>query len=202
MQDELDYPGRLFVISGPSGSGKSTLVRRAVERPETRAYLSVSATTRQPRSGERNGVDYLFLSREEFERLRDSGGFLEWAEVHGNLYGTPIEPVKDRLRQGSNVLLEIDVQGAMQVRERAPHAFLIFVTTPSFDVLEARLRSRGTEDESAIQRRLDNARRELKQSVHYPHILVNNELDRAVEELVTILKNNSLGGPNHDAGRT
>lgn len=199
MLDWSEWPGRLFVISGPSGSGKSTLARRAVERPETHAFLSISATTRPQRPGERDGVDYVFLSREQFENARDQGRFLEWAEVHGNLYGTPCDPVEEHLQRGENVVLEIDVQGAAQVRQRVPAAVLIFINTPSLEVLEARLRGRGTDEEAVVQRRLANARRELEQLPLYSRMIVNDDLDRAVEELVAILTQRPTGGSDSDA---
>ncbi len=199
LDNWANLPGRLFVISGPSGSGKSTLARRVVQYPETRAYLSISATTRSCRRGEQDGVDYHFLTREEFDADRRADRFLEWAEVHGNFYGTPAGPVEQHLQRGENVLLEIDVQGARQVRDRAPSAVLIFVTTPSFEVLEARLRSRASEDEATIQRRLTNARHELEQAPNYAYTLINDNLDRAVEELVAILTERPRGGPDRDA---
>jgi guanylate kinase len=181
--------GRLFVLSGPSGSGKSTLARRALARADVPVRLSISATTRPPRPGEVDGVDYRFLTRDEFEFWRDRGEFLEWAEVHGNLYGTPAAPVEEQLARGESVLLEIDVQGALQVVSKRPDAVLIFVNTPSFEILEQRLRARGSgEDEATIQRRLANARRELEQAHRYPIHLINDNLDRAVDELVAILR--------------
>jgi guanylate kinase len=185
--DPTPKRGRLFVLSGPSGSGKSTLARRALARVGVPARLSISATTRPRRPGEVDGVDYRFLGREEFEHLRDRGEFLEWAEVHGNLYGTPAGPVEEALERGESVLLEIDVQGAQQVVRRMPEAVLIFVQAPTFDVLEQRLRARGSEDEATIQRRLANARRELEQARHYPFHLINDDLRRAVEELAALL---------------
>jgi guanylate kinase len=187
-------PGRLFVVSGPSGSGKSTLVRRVLAHPGIRAQLSVSATTRRPRAGEEEGRDYFFLSRGAFEAARDRGEFLEWAEVHGNLYGTPAGPVREALAEGRCVLLEIDVQGALQVRDRAPAAELIFVNAPSLEVLEGRLRARGTDDEATIQRRLANARGEIGQIHHYQAIIVNDRLDRAAEEMASHLNKLGCGG--------
>lgn len=199
MLEWSEYPGRLFVVSGPSGSGKSTLVRRAVERPEARAFLSISATTRPRRPGERDGVDYAFLTREQFEAERDADRFLEWAEVHGNLYGTPCDPVEKHLRRGENVLLEIDVQGAALIRERVPAAVLIFVSAPSMEILESRLRGRATDDEAVIQRRLANARAELQQASMYSKTITNDNLDRAVEELVATLAHQPTGGMDPDA---
>jgi guanylate kinase len=184
----------LIVVSGASGSGKSTLVRRALERPGVRARLSVSATTRAIRPGEVHGRDYFFVSRESFLEEQERGQFLESAEVHGRLYGTPAEPVRAALAAGECVLLEIDVQGALMVRERVPSAYLVFVSVPSFDELEARLRGRATETEEALQRRLTNARRELEQSSLYHYQLMNRDLDQAVDDLVALLAQLGCGG--------
>lgn len=194
MGDWANLPGRLIVVSGASGSGKSTLVRRALERPEVRARLSVSATTRAIRPGEIHGRDYFFVSREAFEEERERGQFLESAEVHGRFYGTPAEPVRAALAAGECVLLEIDVQGALMVRERVPSAYLLFVTVPSFGELEARLRGRATESEEALQRRLANARRELELAPRYDNQLMNRDLDRAVDDLVALLVQLGCGG--------
>jgi guanylate kinase len=184
--DWSQYPGRLIVISGPSGSGKSTLVRRLIDdHPELRLKVSISATTRAPRAGERHGVDYYFLTPEEFELGRDD--LLEHAVVHDHAYGTPAEPIRQALAQGYRVILVIDVQGAFQVRAKVPNALLIFIRTPGADELEARLRSRGTDPEPAIQRRLANARGELELAGRYDYQVLNDDLDRAVGELVTIL---------------
>jgi guanylate kinase len=188
-----DLPGQLVVVSGPSGCGKSTLIRRALERPELKdVRLSVSATTRPPRPGEREGVDYYFLSAEQFRA--NLGDFLEWAEYNTNHYGTPREPVFEALASGRSVLLEIEVLGARQVREIAPAALFVFVRTPSFRVLEQRLRRRGTEEDAAIHRRLLKAREELDQAYWYDVQLINDDLDRCVEDLVTALRSNGCGG--------
>jgi guanylate kinase len=189
-----DLPGRLIVISGPSGSGKSTLVRRALERPGVRARLSVSATTRPARPGEEHGRDYFFMSREAFEQEHDRGGFLEWAAVHGNLYGTPAGPVREELAAGYCVVLEIDVQGALLVRQRVPSALLVFVNVPSVAELERRLRERGTDSESSIERRLATAHWELEQAPCYDHQLMNRDLDQAVDDLVALLVQQGCGG--------
>jgi guanylate kinase len=190
-----DLPGRLIVVSGPSGSGKSTLVRRVVARPEIRARLSVSATTRPIRPGEQEGRDYFFLSRPAFESARDRGEFLEWAQVYGNLYGTPAGPVHDALADGWCVVLEIDVQGALQVRKRVPSALLVFIDVPSLEVLEARLRARATDDEATIRRRLANARAELEQASLYDLRVINDDLDRAEQELATIVMQHGCRTP-------
>jgi guanylate kinase len=197
--DWSNLPGRLIVVSGPSGSGKTTIVRRVVARPDMKARLSVSATTRPPRPGEQDGREYFFHSREAFEAARDRGEFLEWAEVHGNLYGTPAAPVRASLAQGQCVVLEIDVQGGMQVVERYPATVLVFVTTPDFAVLEGRLRGRQTEDEATVARRLENARRELAMGERYHHRIINEDLDRAVDDLASLLHRLGCGGPERDA---
>jgi guanylate kinase len=196
-RDWASLPGRLVVISGPSGSGKSTLVRRLLARPDLRLERSVSATTRQPRPGEEPDRDYQFLMPEQFDRLR--GQLLEWAEVHGHFYGTPEEPVRRAMAQGICVVLVIDVQGGSQVRQKVPGALLIFIQTPSLDVLESRLRARGTDDASSIGRRLAVARREIEKAAIYDVHVINDELDRATEELVSILKRSGCGTrSNHD----
>jgi guanylate kinase len=195
--DWSQLPGRLVVISGASGSGKSTLVRHVLARPELRLRRSVSATTRRPRPDEQPGRDYFFVTAEEFERMRSD--LLEHARVHDYFYGTPAEPVRAAMARGICVLLVIDVQGGFQVRQKVPGALLIFIQAPSLDVLETRLRSRATDDDATINRRLANARRELEMAEEYDIHVINDELDRAVEELVSILKHNGCGeGKNHD----
>ncbi|MGC8643637.1 MAG: guanylate kinase [Isosphaeraceae bacterium] len=190
--DWTELPGRLIVLSGASGSGKSTLVKRLLEHPGLRLQVSISATTRPPRPGEESGRDYYFMSRSEFEAIRDT--LLESAEVHGHSYGTPAQPVREALARGVCVILVIDVQGGFQVRAKVPSALLIFVQTPSPEILETRLRSRGTDDEATIKRRLANAVRELELSKGYDIHVVNDDLDRSVLELAEILARNHCGG--------
>jgi guanylate kinase len=185
--------GRLIVISGPSGSGKSTLVRRLLARSELRLTVSVSATTRGPRPGEVPDRDYFFVTPEQFEQMRIRGELLEFAPVHGHLYGTPAEPVRHAMARGLCVALVIDVQGGFQVREKVPDALLVFIHGPSLEVLEDRLRARGTDDEAAIARRLATARRELEWTPRYDVQVINDDLDRAVEELASILIQNGCG---------
>ncbi len=184
-------PGRLVVISGPSGSGKSTLVRRLLARPELRLKVSVSVTTRSPRPGEVHERDYFFLTPEEFERKR--GDLLESAQVHDHYYGTPAEPARLAMAEGLCVLLVIDVQGGFQVRQKVPDVLLVFVQPPSLEVLEARLRARGTDNEATIERRLTNARREIETAAGYDVHVINDELGPAVERLAAILKQNGCG---------
>lgn len=179
--------GNLFVISGPSGAGKGTLVARLLQEVQD-TWVSVSATTRSPRKGEVDGVHYLFITREEFDRLVAEDGFLEWAEYSGNCYGSPRKPVEEHIASGSQVILEIEVQGAMQVRKKMPDAHLVFIEPPSLEVLEQRLRCRGTETEESIQKRLAVARVELSRKMEYDIRLVNDDLDTAVAELVAYVE--------------
>jgi guanylate kinase len=188
-------PGRLIVISGPSGSGKSTLVRRLLDRDDLRVKVSVSATTRPPRPGEERDRDYVFISLEQFERIRSE--LLESAQVHGHFYGTPAEPVRLALADGYCVILVIDVQGGFQVRQKVPQVLLVFVQPPSLEVLEGRLRARGTDDETTIERRLGNARREMELAAGYDVHVINDELDDAVDGLAAILKRNGCGARSH-----
>lgn len=181
------------MIAGPSGVGKGTIVRRLAQRLP-RLRVSVSATTRPPRPGERDGVDYRFLSEEEFSRLIEDAELLEWAEVFGHRYGTPAAPVREALARGEDVVLEIDVQGAFQVRERDPSAVLVLIEPPSTAELERRLRERGTEDEVSLAERLATAERELAQRGAFDHIVVNDDLDRAVDRLVAIIEKPVAGG--------
>ena len=179
------------MISGPSGVGKGTVVRRIRElRPDL--GFSVSFTTRSPRSGEVDGIHYRFLTRDRFEDIAREGGLLEWAEVFGELYGTSEAEVRAALDAGRDVLKEVDVQGAAQIRERMPDAVLIFLAPPSEDELARRLRNRGTESGDALQRRLADARREMAQATWFDHIVMNDRLEEAVARVLAII----------DAGRT
>jgi len=174
--------GQLVVLSGPSGVGKGTLVRALRDRhPEL--HLSISATTRSPRPGETDGQDYYFLSRDRFDAMVAAGDFLEWAEFAGNCYGTPREPLQTKVALGDRALLEIELEGARQVRQTFPSALQIFVLPPSDEELERRLRGRGQDSDAAIAKRLDRARTELAAAHEFDHQIVNDDLERAIAEL-------------------
>lgn len=178
--------GNLFVISGPSGAGKGTLLSKVIERiPD--AWVSVSATTRNPRPGEEEGVHYYFLDKAHFLELVNHDGFLEWAKVHDNYYGTLKESVLEHMKAGEQVILEIDVQGALQVRNVIPEAHLVFIEPPSLEELERRLRSRGTESDDVISSRMKTAEVELAQKMEYDIQVVNDDLEQAVNELTAVI---------------
>ena len=187
--------GHLFVLSAPSGTGKSTLIDRAVrEIPDM--WHSISGTTRKPRDYEKEGVHYFFMERNAFKKSIDEDLFLEWAEVHGEFYGTPSDAVDDHLDKGENVIMDLDVQGAIQVKGRRPETQLIFIMPPSLEVLRKRIETRRTETEAAIQRRLSIAEKEMDHRDQFDFVIVNDELDKALLELKSILR----GGVNPDEG--
>jgi guanylate kinase len=179
--------GVLFVISGPSGAGKGTLRKVLFDRVPGLAY-SVSCTTRHPREGERDGIDYWFVTEEIFDRTRDRGEFLEWAFVHDHHYGTRAEDVRRELERGRDVVLEIDVQGALSVRDACPDAVLIFIAPPSVDELSDRLRERGTETSEDLSLRLRNAMTEMEMASKYDHVILNDNVERAAEELIALVE--------------
>lgn len=194
----MERSARLFVVSGPSGVGKGTLVAKVSgDRPSL--GLTVSATTRLPRPGEADGVSYYFMDDAEFSRRVSQGEFLEWANVHGHRYGTLLSEVRRNLSEGRSLILEIDVQGGLNVRRIHPDAVLVFIEPPSMDELEHRLRGRGTEDEASIECRLENARREMEMGESYDVRIVNDDLERAAQELErTIDLYESNGGSTKD----
>jgi guanylate kinase len=173
--------GPLILVSGPSGSGKSTLIRRVLDAPPLPLRLAVSATTRAPRPGERDGVDYYFWSREHFESQLAAGAFLEHARVHGEFYGTPRMEVDSYREQGTGVILDIDVQGADQIRPLYPDALTVFIALSRWELYEQRLRLRHTENEEAIARRLQTAEQELKRIGDYQCVILNDDLDQATQ---------------------
>lgn len=178
--------GNLFIISGPSGAGKGTLVRELVSCvPDL--WVSVSVTTRAPRPGEVEGRHYFFVSCEEFDRLAETGGLIEWAEVHGNRYGTPRAAVEQKVAEGKQVILEIDPQGAFQVKCLMPGSVLIFIMPPSWEELQRRLTGRGSETKAQVETRLETARHELELVGAYDHVVQNDDVPRAVGELVGII---------------
>ena len=178
--------GKLFVISAPSGVGKTTLCRRLLERISGISF-SVSYTTRNPRQGEFDGIDYHFVTQDRFEEMVSADAFLEWARVYGNFYGTSKSEVLSRLGLGEDVLLDIDVQGARQVRRLFPEAILIFLLPPSWSVLEARLKGRGSEDSSRLKLRMANAKSEMEAVHEYDFAVINDDLSRATEDLKSIV---------------
>jgi guanylate kinase len=178
---------KVFVITGPSGVGKGTLIRMLLDRIPA-LQLSVSATTRAPRPGERDGVEYHFLSPEQFDAEVQAGDFLEWAEYAGNRYGTLKSELRKRTAAGIPVVLEIEVQGARQVREKLPDAVLVFIAPPSREALRTRLIGRGTDSSEQVARRLETADRELDAAGEFPFVVVNDRLGEAVEELVAIVE--------------
>ena len=179
--------GKLFIISGPSAVGKGTIVKRITDSDEN-IRVSVSATTREPREGETEGVSYYFMTDGEFQKSVKEGGFLEHASVHGHYYGTPKAPVMSQLEEEHDVILEIDVQGAMQVKESCPEGVFIFILPPSLDELRSRILHRGTESQEDIEIRMNAAEKELEYLPHYDYCVVNEDLDKAVESVKKIIE--------------
>jgi hypothetical protein len=178
--------GKLIIVSGPSGSGKSTVTK--IVKDKLNIPLSISATTRNPRDGEIDGKDYFFLSKEEFKNKIANDEFYEYAEVHGNYYGTLKKTVEENLDKGLNVILEIDVQGALIAKEKKKDAVLVFFRTKDMDILEKRLRDRKTDSEEVIQTRLKNAETELKYEDKYNYTIINENLDDSIQELIDIIE--------------
>lgn len=188
--------GTLFIVSGPSGCGKGTVLAEILKQDNV--YYSVSATTRAPRPGEINGVNYHFLSKDEFEKLIENGGMLEYANYCGNYYGTPKKPVEDMLAEGKNVILEIEVQGALKVMEKCPEAVSVFILPPSLKELRRRLHKRGTETEEIIEKRIGEAAGEIRKAINYDYVMINGELEIAVSDLLSIINSQKLKKENSE----
>lgn len=178
--------GFLIVVSGPSGAGKGTVCTAFLKEQEDVAY-SVSATTREPRTGEQEGVNYYFLSRGEFEAMIENGELLEWAEVYGNYYGTPLKKIEEKLSKGQDILLEIDTQGALNVQKKFPNGVYVFILPPSIEELAKRLRGRGTDSEEAMERRLAAAAGEIAVAREYAYTIVNDTVKHSVQTLAAIV---------------
>ena len=183
----MNKNGKLYVFTGPSGTGKGTILSQVLKQ-DARLFLSVSATTRAPREGEIHGGHYYFLDKQTFEDKINKGEFLEYAQYVGNYYGTLEEPVNEQLKNGNDVILEIEVQGAMQIHEKRPDAVMIFVASPSIEELERRLVGRGTENPEKVAARMKTAEEELKQADKFDYIIVNDDLDCAIADLLAILR--------------
>lgn len=185
MDSIIDHSGKLFIISGPSGAGKGTICHKLLE--DTKVELSVSMTTRLPRPGEVDGVNYYFATRDEFEKTIEEGGLLEYAEVYGNFYGTPKEKVIEKLSQGIDVVLEIDIQGALNVKTVYPNGIFIFILPPSMGELRKRITGRGSETQEAINLRLSQTLKEVSYIDKYDYCVVNGELEEAVSRVKAIV---------------
>ena len=178
--------GQLFIVSAPSGAGKTTLVRLLLEK-DAAISLSISTTTRAPRPGEQDGREYHFVSVPQFVERRDRGEFLEWAEVHGNYYGTSQRWIEEQLQTGRDVLVEIDWQGAQQVRDVFPEAIGVFILPPSMDILKQRLAGRGTDSAEVIARRIAAAQAEMRHVDEFDYVIINDDLQKALAELVSVV---------------
>jgi len=192
--NEMRARGRLIVLSGPSGVGKDTVLRTLFELDPHLRY-SVSYTTRPPRHGEVDGVSYSFVDVRAFEAMIERGELLEWARVHGNLYGTSLRRVRDHLERGEDVVLKIDVQGAAQLRGRVPEAIFIFLLPPSLEELRERLRSRESESDESLAQRDADAVRELAEAARYDHQVVNDQVERAAREILEVVAASRDGNP-------
>ncbi|MBP2630872.1 MAG: Guanylate kinase [Firmicutes bacterium] len=183
----MQQQGNLIVISGPSATGKGTICKELLKQYTDISY-SVSATTRAPRQGEVNGVNYWFTSKDEFKNMISNGKLLEWAEVYGNYYGTPIERVKASLALGKDIILEIDTQGAMQVKKNFPQGIFIYIVPPSLEALVERIYKRGTDSTESIECRLNSAAEEIMNAINYNYIVVNDIVASAVDKVLSIIK--------------
>jgi guanylate kinase len=190
--------GQLFVFSAPSGAGKSTIVKALKERTDGTGY-SVSHTSRKPRATEKNGIDYHFVKKEAFITLIDAGAFAEWAEVYEDLYGTSFSGLEEQTSAGLDVLLDLDTQGAQNIKNQFENSVLVYVLPPSLETLERRLRERGTDDENVIRTRMEKASRELRSWPEYDYIVINDELEGAIEEAQAIILAERCRTPRREA---
>ncbi|MCI8327228.1 MAG: guanylate kinase [Lachnospiraceae bacterium] len=188
----LEKKGILIVVSGFSGAGKGTIMKELLKRHPNVYALSISATTRKPRVGEQDGVDYFFKTKEEFEQMIENGDLIEYAQYVGNYYGTPKPYVDKQLEAGKDVILEIEIQGAFEVKEKFPQTVLLFVTPPSAQILEKRLVGRGTEDRKTIAQRLSRAAEEVEKMDHYDYLIINDDLEKCVKKVHQILRDEHL----------
>jgi len=193
----LSRSGNLFVISGPSGDGKGTILREVLEQIDD-GWYSISVTTRDPRFNETEGEDYYFVDDARFDELVRTDGLLEWAPVHTKRYGTPRAPIQTHIDNGEQVLLDIDVAGALQIKESMPECVMVFIEPPSMEILEARLRGRGTDSEEQIGHRLSEAVNELSLKSRYNYTVVNDELEHAVTQVVDIVDTHASDKENED----
>ncbi|MBX3637741.1 MAG: guanylate kinase [Rubrivivax sp.] len=187
----METPGNLFCVAAPSGAGKSSLVKALLEL-DSHLAVSVSHTTRRPRGQEVDGREYWFVDEAAFRAMVARGEFFEWAEVHGNLYGTSRRAIEDRLARGEDVVLEIDWQGALQIKQLFPHAVLIFILPPSWDELRQRLLRRGEDGDEVIAVRMDNAREEVAQARHFDYVIINSLFETALFDLKTVVHSQRL----------
>lgn len=187
----MDYPGNLFVVAAPSGAGKSSLVKALLEL-DSRLAVSISHSTRPPRGQEQNGREYWFVSEAEFRDMIDRGDFFEWAEVHGNMYGTSRAAIEARMAAGEDVVLEIDWQGARQIKQIFPNAILIFILPPSWEELLLRLKRRGEDAPEVIERRMANARFEVAQAQHFDYVIINALFETALFDMKTVVHSQRL----------
>lgn len=187
----MDYPGNLFVVAAPSGAGKSSLVKALLEL-DSRLAVSISHSTRAPRGQEQNGREYWFVSESEFRDMIERGDFFEWAEVHGNMYGTSRAAIEARMAAGEDVVLEIDWQGARQIKQIFPNAILIFILPPSWEELLQRLKRRGEDAPEVIERRMANARFEVAQAQHFDYVIINALFETALFDLKAVVHSQRL----------
>lgn len=187
----MEYPGNLFVVAAPSGAGKSSLVKALLEL-DSRLTVSISHTTRAPRGQEQHGREYWFIDNDEFRAMIERGDFFEWAEVHGNLYGTSRAAIEQRMRAGEDVVLEIDWQGARQIKQLFPNAITIFILPPSYEELLQRLKRRGEDSPDVIDQRMANARTEVAQARHFDYVIINALFETALFDLKTVVHSQRL----------